>query len=168
MVANLSGGTLAFCAAISWLVVLLSALMHDFSWTSAAVSVPLTAIAAAEFVGASRLKRLDLRGPRHLALNQLCLILLVCAYCGWQMYWAWVQNVQIPPQLQHTGDPGVDQTMADLAKMAQPLVIGTYGLIALLTTLFCAGHAWYYASRRHWIEAALALRPPSAAAPGPR
>src|SRR5947207_285270 len=77
-VARFGGWTGAVFAAIT----LVSA-VFSFALSTVFIGAGLALVAAGEFHGAALLRRLDPRGPRHLALNQVLLAAVLCGYAAW-------------------------------------------------------------------------------------
>src|SRR5262249_49936713 len=119
-VAHFNGWTLGFFGGVSWLLAGISLLGGEIPWTSLFVAAALTIVTAGEFIGASRLRRLDLTGPRFLALNQLALIGLLAIYCAWQAYSSWKDGLQLPSEMQHSGNPDVDALLTNASGMIGP------------------------------------------------
>lgn len=143
-------------------------------WTTAIVAIPtflgglfspegwvlgagLGVVAWGEFVGAGLLRRLDPRGPRRLALNQIALALLVSAYALWQ-----IVTIEHGPGLLAaggSGDPQVDALLEPYEALATDVARGFYGVVILVSLAVQGATAWYYASRTRHLRAYLESSP---------
>lgn len=159
LVAAVNGGLLLAGAAVS----ALAALADPWSLVAAGV---LGGFGAAELVGRSRLRRLDLSGPRLLAMNQTALAVVLGAYFGWKAVDTWRHPPAIPAQYRDLGDADLNAAFATTWHDMMPVMIGAYGVIAVLTVLACGLNGWYYATRGRWVREALALRSPPQHAAG--
>ncbi len=110
----------------------------------------LAGLAYNEFRGRRQLMQLDRRGPRTLGNNQIVCCVLLTLYCGYQMYRA------------YTG-PGIDdpaiQQSAELSAMLEPMqdliktvTIGAYAVILVVGLAVQGATAWYYFSRKRWLD----------------
>ena len=126
--------------------------MSIFSPMGILVGIGFCAVGFNSFRGLWLLKRMDLRGPRVLAVNQLLLAALVTAYSVYSM-WDAIHNPGAgDPML---NDPTVKQALGDLQPLMLKLTLAVYGLMIVGTIVMQGLTAWYYASRRKYLAAYL-------------
>jgi len=108
----------------------------------------LAAFTVQEFRGVGMLQRLELRGPRHLALNQVALAIAIVVYSVWHL-WLSLHDGG-PEALASLGDPGTEKMVRD---MYRAVSVSLYATLAVVGPMFPLLTAWYYASRRKRIDA---------------
>ncbi len=131
-VATFNGWTLGVIGAISLLFGL-------FSLTGFIAGACLLIVAWNEFRGRNMLRHFDPQGPDLLWKNQVGLMSLVIAYCGWSMY----RTVAFP-----SSEIAQLEELAGLpADFVTDLTLSAYGAAILLTLLFQGLNARYYFAR---------------------
>jgi hypothetical protein len=130
-VARFGGWTGAIFAAIT-----LASSAMSWSPSGLFVGAGLAVVAAGEFYGAALLSRMDPRGPRRLALNQVLLAAVLVAYGAWCL--------ALGPNDMTTGDPGMDSWLRGVAWTIHGAVYGTVMAVGVVAPGLTA---WYYASR---------------------
>ena len=114
----------------------------------------LTWLTVQEFRGVHMIRRFDLRGPRHLALNQIALAVAIVVYSGWHL-WLSLNDSGVEA-LRALGDPATERMVRDLYRSISVSVYATLGIVGPIFPLLTA---WYYASRRKCIEAMIHQTP---------
>ena len=107
------------------------------------IGVAMGAIAAVEFYGLSRLRRLDVRAPKLLALNQLAFAAMLIAYGAWSLYLAATN----PNPLGAAASPEMDQVLGDYSGMMRTLNAAIYGGVIVVAIVVQGGTALFYFSR---------------------
>lgn len=126
----------------------LSAPFALFSLTALVMAAGLGAVAYHEFRGRSMLRRLDLRGPRRLGMNQLALAALIVGYSLWCLYAALTGPNPYEQYIQ--AEPALGETLGSISALYRLAAIGVYGAVIMLTLPYQGLMAWYYFSRgRH-------------------
>jgi len=108
----------------------------------------LGVIAFVEIRGASQLRRLDQTAPRRLAINQILLGLLLCAYAVWRIY----ENLHGPSPYAElsAADPKVGKRFED---MARSLSVAIYGCLIIFAILAQGSAAFFYFTREKHLRA---------------
>lgn len=120
--------------------------------TSYIPGVVLAVIAYVEFKGAAGVKRLDLRAPRMLALNQLVFAILLFLY-GAVSLWtnlsdtAWIQSMLV------SDADTADMLGIDFEALARMIIVILYGGVMLAALLGPGLTALWYATRRKHMQA---------------
>jgi len=114
-------------------------------------------IAYIELQGAQRLRRLDVTAPKTLALNQVCLGLLLLSYAIYSIFTA---GASIDATLKEAGPDVTNMFGNDIKSLTQLITFLVYGTLAAVAIFGQGGTALYYLSRRKYIEAYLAQTPP--------
>jgi len=146
-IAVINGWTLGMFAAITSVTVLWG------DWVSGILAVGLGACAFVELRGAGRLRKFDVSAARMLGFNQVALGAGVVIYAAWSYVAAKSGVVGAAGQ---TGDAGMDAMVADLANT---LIVGLYGGMALFGVLVPGLNAWYYFTRARVMRELLAGTP---------
>jgi hypothetical protein len=131
-------------------------------WPSIAgvlITLGLFVIGSVEFIGHRRMQRADPTAARFLATNQLAFLGLIIVYCLIQMLTfsteaakAEALSPEVRAQLNEM--PEMAGSIDSIIEKWAPLVTyGFYGLVIVLSILFQGGMAWYYFSRRKFLEA---------------
>ncbi len=125
----------------------------------------MAVVAWIEFRGRSRLTKLDPRGGRMLAWNQLAFAALIVAYAGWCIACElWGQRL-IPRVLAEAGNQWPPETMEmlDILKeidaLYPNLVAWSYALVGCVAVIPLGLTAWYYFSCARLVQTHLALTP---------
>ena len=119
--------------------------LGDFQ--SMIVGAVLGVIAFVEIRGASQLRRLDESAPRRLAINQILLGLLLCAYAVWQIY-QYLHGPSPYAQLS-AADPKIGKRYDD---MARSLAVAVYGCLIIFAIFAQGGAALFYFTREKHIR----------------
>ena len=119
-------------------------------------AVVLCAIAAVEFRGVARLRRLDPAAPRLLATNQWALTAAILLYAVWNLYLTRTNGGVMGLLLAQ----GLDQGGPGMVEGARQIVYVMYAGLAVVGPAATAGAAWFYASRSARLHGYLAVTPP--------
>ena len=134
-----------------------SLLFVYFSLYSLVAVAILGGLAWNEFRGRNQLRRLDRRGPSTLGFNQLLCCAVIALYCALKLYTTmtgpglYEQAIERTPELATTLEP-----IKDLIKLATILA---YILILVLGVGMQGATAWYYFSRKRWLDTYLQQTP---------
>jgi len=134
-----------------------SLLFALFSVSSLIAGVALAGLAWNEFRGRRRLQQLDLRGPSTLGTNQIACCLLIALYCGVQLYNAltgpgpYAQAMDQSPELATALQP--------MEEMIKSTTLAAYALILIVGVSVQGATAWYYFSRKRWLNEYLQQTP---------
>ncbi len=127
-----------------------SLLFGIFSISSAIIGLALAYIAYQEFEGRKLLRQFQPKAADHLGYNQIIFSAMILAYAAWGMYEAFTapvmsaQYTQYGPEMQSMFQPY--DALYTYATIAVYAAIGLFGLI------FQGGTAWYYFTRKKYIE----------------
>jgi hypothetical protein len=116
------------------------------------------AIAAVELTGAKRLRRLDPRAARMLALNQLALASLLIGYAVWRLFA--VTHEGATASLLGAVDPEVLNMVGPIDALARQISLVLYGGVIAIALLGQGGMALYYATRAKMVAAYVTQTPP--------
>lgn len=143
----------------AWVTGVIAALSWPFAMFSVAgflVAVGLTVVTYNEFSGRRRLLEFDPAAATLLARNQLGFLALIVVYCVWSIYSNLaignpiLNDLSTNPDLK---DLGLDSNLAaSSGQIVALVVVGFYGLVIFLSVLFQGGMAYYYASRRKYVQ----------------
>jgi Na+/proline symporter len=128
----------------------LSVLFAVFSPGSLIAAVLLAALAWNEFRGRKQLRRLDPRGPSTLGWNQVVFCLIIAGYCGIKLYQAttgpgtYAKVIEENPELANMLEP--------MQELIQMMEIATYLIVLVLGAGLQGLTAWYYFTRRRWLN----------------
>jgi hypothetical protein len=142
-VANFNGWTCAIIAAVSALITMLS-----FSFVGLIVTVALGAITYNEFRGRDGLLKFERSAATLLGWNQVGLLAMIALYCAWMMVSSLIQPIEIPAEYREllgTGD--------DLGGLIRYISVAFYTLVLALSAVFQGLNAFYYFSRRKYLDA---------------
>ncbi len=134
-VANFDGWTIAVFAIINCLCGL-----GDLQ--SMVIGAVMGVMAYVEIRGASQLRRLDQSAPRRLAINQILLGLLLCAYAVWRIY-DYLHGPS-PYAALSAADPKIGKRFED---MFRSLAVALYGCLIIFAILAQGGAAIFYFTR---------------------
>lgn len=155
---RLSAWTLAVFAGLSAMGVMLSALMGDLDVMGPLVVLALIAISVSEFKAGARLRALDERAPRHIAINQVLLGVLVAVYCTIKAR-ASLHSNSLSSALGSTADLGGGLDVEELESQISTIAAVAYGAIGGIALLLQALAAWYFASLGKKLRAYIASTP---------
>lgn len=122
----------------------LSVLAGLFSLSTLIVGVALLAIAWNEFRGRDLVRRLDPRGPRILAWNQLVLVVAVGIYCTWRSWVAWARPEPSVTEL----ETALDLDPGEVGR----LTVMAYGAVFVITAVVLVFTARYHLRRASRLE----------------
>lgn len=116
-------------------------LIGVFDRTSLILGVAITVVAAIEFQGAAKFRRVDLKAPQLCGLNQLFFLAIIATYCIWNMLHPSAALTE------STGSADADATLAAVAGMESSIMGIFYGLVLLGSILMQGLTAVYYFTR---------------------
>jgi hypothetical protein len=122
------------------------------------VVLGLGAVGIVEFLGYRKLLRAEPAAAKLLALNQLAFLGLITVYCLIQMLTFSAEDAKAAAM-----SPEFRSALKEMPEMARsvdstieqwgPLITyGFYSLVIVLSVFFQGGMAWYYISRRKYLE----------------
>jgi len=159
----------ALGSAITTLVIGVSAVPLALIWPSfsgALITAGLCVIGVVEFMGYRKLRQADPAAARWLGTNQLAFLGLIAFYCLLQMLTfssADAKAAALSPEFraQLNAAPDMTREIDNIIEQWAPLVTyGFYSLVLVLSVLFQGGLAWYYFTRRKFLEAFQRQTPP--------
>ena len=148
---------------------LMMATMFSGGITIAAVTITVTLglVAWYEFRGRKMLKQLDVAACRLLGWNQLALLGVLVAYCSWSIVWGYLYPSSLAEGLaEHPEllEPYSEQDRRDLMELVEiveefwpTLIAVIYGTIIFLSVIYQGWNAWYYFSRKRFVEECRAM-----------
>jgi hypothetical protein len=146
-----AAGVANFNGWVTGAIALLSAPFAFFSVTGFLVAVGLVVVAFNEFRGRRRLLEYDPSAAPFLGWNQVGLMILITAYCGWTMFvsaGAVAAEMQAKPEL-----AAAIGSVEGFEELYRQVVFIFYGTVIALTVAFQGLNAAYYFSRRKPIAA---------------
>jgi hypothetical protein len=145
-----------------WMSAVIAACSAPFALYSVdglVVAVALAIVAYNEFRGRKRLLAFDPSAPSLLGWNQLGLLATIIVYCLWMLY----SNLNgANPLADLKSNPEIGEVLGGsghLEDLFRQIVVAFYGLVILLSVVFQGANAWYYFTRRQYIETYLAETP---------
>lgn len=131
-----------------------SAPFAPFSFVGFLVTAGLIVVAYNEFQGRKRLLKFDPTAAVLLGRNQLGFLLLIIGYCFWMI----VQGLSStgPFAAELAAKPELASALGPLDEfdhLYRFLVVGLYGTVIVLSAIFQGLTAFYYFSRRKYVEA---------------
>lgn len=159
-VAIFSGWSTAVFAVLTLLFGLIS-----FSFVGSLLGFGMCVVALNEFKGASRLKRLDDSAPRFLAINQLAFAGMIVVYGAISLWMVMANPAELTKELdQYGGDfrqAGIDikDSGIDITGTVKLAYIAVYGGVMLFGVIGPGLTAWYYYTRRPYIQQYVAQTP---------
>jgi hypothetical protein len=149
-VARFDGWTIAIFAGLTFL-------MGVTDLGNILMALGLGAVAYFELTGASRLRRLDGSAIRMLGFNQFGMAALLTLYALWRIHVELSGGGMITTMIQ--SDPMDAQVLGPWQNFGHSLVIAFYGAVIAVAILGMGGMAWFYFSRRKYLEAYLTHTP---------
>lgn len=137
----------AWCFAIFAGFSLLFAL---FSVTSLIAGLALAGLAYNEFRGRRQLQQLSAQGPQTLGVNQIICCMLITLYCGLKLYGAMTGPGVYAQSIEQT--PELAEMLKPMEGLLQTATIATYVLILIVGVAAQGATAWYYFSRKRYLE----------------
>lgn len=140
-----------------WSIGVFAALSVPFALFSVAgvvLTLGMAVVAYGEFAGRRGLLRFEPAAATRLGWNQLGFLGLIVVYCLWMT--ASGLATGSPFAAEFAAKPELAEILGspDAYDDAFRLVlVGFYGLVALLSVVFQGGNAWYYFRRRRHVEA---------------
>jgi hypothetical protein len=158
-VAMFNGCTIGGIAGLSLFISLIGSVMEQsIDFTGLIISTGLGLVAWNEFKGRRMLRQFDLRGPRLLGWNQVCLMVLVIGYCVWTIVIGYIRpNPELNQALDQLKAMNQGGALPDLLKMLSVII---YGSVIVATGIFQGLNALYYFSRAGILHAYLNETPP--------
>ena len=159
----------ALGSAITTLVIGVSAVPLALIWPSfsgALITVGLCVIGVVEFMGYRKLRQADPSAARWLGTNQLAFLGLIAFYCLLQMLTFSFEDVKaaaLSPEFRAQLNAAPDMARGidrDIEQWAPLVTYGFYSLVLVLSVLFQGGLAYYYFTRRKFLEAFQRQTPP--------
>lgn len=142
----------------AWITGVIAALSWPFAMFSVLgflVAVGLTVVTYNEFTGRRRLLECDPSAATSLALNQLGFLAMIVAYCGWSIYAVLVGDNPVAAALSANSDLLANQDRNSVAALGDIIkfgISGFYVLVIVLSVIFQGGMAYYYATRRKYVQ----------------
>ena len=136
------------------------------SFSGLLITVGLGVIGAVEFLGYRKLRKADPAAARFLATNQLAFLGLIVFYCLLQMLSFSPEDAKaaaLSPEIRAQLGAVPDVVRAidrDIERWAPQVTYGFYSLVMVLSLFFQGGMAYYYFTRRKFLEAFQHQTPP--------
>jgi hypothetical protein len=136
------------------------------SFSGLLITVGLGVIGAVEFLGYRKLRKADPAAARFLATNQLAFLGLIVFYCLLQMLGFSLEDAKaaaLSPEVRAQLGAAPDVARAidrDIERWAPLVTYGFYSLVMVLSLFFQGGMAYYYFTRRKFLEAFRRQTPP--------
>jgi hypothetical protein len=130
------------------------------------ITVGLGVIGVVEFLGYRKLRKADPTAARFLATNQLAFLGLIVFYCLFQMLSFSPEDAKsaaLSPEVRAQLSAMPDMASAidrDIEQWAPLVTYGFYSLVIVLSLFFQGGMAYYYFTRRKFLEAFQRQTPP--------
>ena len=119
-----------------------SAIFAAFSVSGLMVFVGLVTVAAIEFTGRAKLKRLEAAGPRRLFWNQWLIAGLGVLYCGYQIFAAFHGGGMLADVM--AADPAAAEILGDLPELIRTITVWVYGIVMGCMLIYQSLMAFYY------------------------
>lgn len=126
-----------------------------FDLVTLILSVAMIAIGLNELKGRRLLRRLDPRGPRRLALNQLAFMTLLVSYAAFALHKAQTT----PSELTQALGPDLGSTGEMIQGLEHTITIAVYSSLIVASVLFQGGAALYYHTRSRFLSDYLSATP---------
>lgn len=150
-VAMFNGWTVGLAASVSVIFAL-------FSIPTAILTAGLGLVSWNEFRGRKRFLRFDPRAARLLGWNQLALLAMVVAYCGWHVGVALLGPGPYDEVLR--ANPEMKGMLGSINDLHVLLTVAVYSGVAVFSALFQALTSAYYFTRAGHVRAYLEQTPP--------
>jgi hypothetical protein len=122
------------------------------------IGLALLAIGSIELRAADRLRRLDARALRVLAINQLVLAVLLITYSVWRLLA--IQRGGAAEALGASGDPELSRMLGSVDDITKSIARAVYVTLIAVAVFAQGGLALYYLRRRKILAAYLSQTPP--------
>jgi hypothetical protein len=145
-VATFNGWTIGVLAALSWPFAF-------FSLEGFLVALGLSISAYIEFRGRRGLLQFDPSAATLLGWNQVGLLTLISVYCLWQLWSALSGAGPLATELQ--AQPELGEALGSvegLESLYRNIAVAFYGAVIFLTLIFQGLNAFYYFTRRKYVE----------------
>jgi hypothetical protein len=150
----------AFNGWISALVALCSAPFAIYGVDGLVVAVALAIVAWNEFRGRKGLLSFDPSAATLLGWNQLGFLATIIVYCLWALYSNLTGSNPLAADLKSS--PAIGEAFGGVhgvEEIFRQIVVAFYGLVILLSVIFQGGNAYYYFTRRKYVQAYLEETP---------
>jgi hypothetical protein len=141
---------------MSALVAVCSAPFALYGVDGLVVAVALTIVAVNEFRGRNRLLAFDPSAASLLGWNQLGLLATIIVYCMWMLYSSLSGANPLAADLK--ANPEIGEVLGGSGSfdvLFRQIVVAFYGLVILLSAIFQGANAYYYFTRRKYVQACL-------------
>jgi len=149
----------ATMAAISgWSTAVIGGLALPFglvSWVSLVLGSALVALGVNELLARGQLLKLIAGATKRLALNQIVLGATIIVYAAFMVYTGLTGQSEMQKAV--ASEPALADMSADIIALEKILTTAIYGTLIIGTIVFQGMNAWYYASRRKWVNECLRL-----------
>lgn len=122
-----------------------------FSLTGLILGAALAAVAYNSFQGVAMLRRLDVRAPRRLAINQLCLASILILYAAYSIFAARNGSPELKSAMGQ--DPQIAAMLGPLDHLVWLITVAVYGGLIAGTVVAQGLAALYYARSAKQLEA---------------
>jgi hypothetical protein len=144
---------------VTGILALLSAPFALFGPSGMVTTIVLAVIAANEFRGRRRLMQFDPTAANLLGWNQLGLLTMIIAYCWWALYANLYGTNSVSVQLQELSQLDSALAVDGIDTLVRQITIMLYGSVIAFSVVFQGLNAFYYFTRRKYVEAYLAETP---------
>jgi hypothetical protein len=149
-VATVSGWTLMTFAALTLLTGL-------FSLPAFLLGLGMAVVAWTELSGSKAMRHLDISAPYQLAVNQLVLAAMLCAYSGWGIFAALTSPSRYAEQMAAGGE--VARMLEPIDNLHTTISVIVYVTMIVIAIAACGSTALYYFTRRGHMEQHLSRTP---------
>jgi hypothetical protein len=138
---------------MSALVAVGSAPFALYSVDGLVVAVALAIVAYNEFRGRTRLLAFDPSAAALLGWNQLGLLAMIIVYCLWMLYTSLTGANPLAADMKANPEIGEVLGMSGgVDALYRQIIVAFYGLVILLSVIFQGANAYYYFTRRKYVE----------------
>ena len=167
-----AAGVAGFNGWVTGIFAVCSAPFAVFSLPGFLVTVGLSVVAYNEFQGRKRLLKFDRKAPAFLGWNQVAFLVLIVCYCIWMLIVGLASDGPFAAELKAKPELGAVLDTGEFDDLYRMLVVAVYGSVIALSCVFQGLNAFYYFSRRkyvnayveetpHWVLDLQRLTPPS-------
>jgi len=115
------------------------------------VLVGLAWVAYQEFKGRRMLRALDEAGAKHLAINQLIFLGVICIYCAWSLVRVFQDSGRLSEIMSRV--PQYAELIREMPHLPRYVGVALYVGVIVGTFIFQGGTAIYYITRRNHVRA---------------